>query len=455
MDKNKEIELKFMISKSNLKKMFNLDCITSYIKKDSCQKRRLVSSYYDTEDWSFKERHIAYRVRDKGNGTFEATVKTSSKNNAGLSERLELNLPLKTNKPVLEGFAELGLGFELSELASAGVKKLFTVNVERTTYILEINDTIIEIAVDNGKIISGRKTDKVDELEMELVEGDVSVLLSLAKDVARQVPLFVEKRSKFARGLALCGIELNETISIDKMGDNFIYSDLLATTEKCTDVLLDMQNILCQRSMTPEELKELWYQMVTLRSNAVFLEKMQQNIADFDMLQKGVTLVENLRALSSLINLWDKLFEEKPFSARNSLGKKLDEIFAAKQAALQELAKNGYFTALAYEQLQSIYCWHDAPNVISSEIIRTFLKDGRRKMQIAEVADNLWVLAHNMQGKYFIKFIGEIKKSRRTLRKQAQINLWYSILQEIAENSSSKLLYRDIGFVLGYLTADK
>ena len=109
MAKNTEIELKLVVSKDNLKKLLALDCVAGALREGSTKKRKLVSSYYDTEDLAFKRQGIAYRVRSKGDGTYEATVKTSVQNGAGLSERMELNLPLNSPRPKLEGFAEMGL----------------------------------------------------------------------------------------------------------------------------------------------------------------------------------------------------------------------------------------------------------------------------------------------------------------------------------------------------------
>ena len=163
--KNTEIELKLVIDKDNLKSLLKLDCVAQAVREGSCQKRKLVSSYYDTEDLAFKRNGIAYRVRSKGDGSYEATVKTSVTNAAGLSERMELNLPLQSARPKLEGFAELGLGYELSELAPNGISKLFTVNVQRTTYILDLEGAVAELAIDHGKITAAKdSTDPIDEV---------------------------------------------------------------------------------------------------------------------------------------------------------------------------------------------------------------------------------------------------------------------------------------------------
>lgn len=203
MAKNTEIELKLLLSKEDLERLLTLDFMVQAIREGSRRVRHLVSTYYDTQELTLKEHGIAYRVRDKGDGSFEATVKTQKQSAGGLSERLELNLPLAEAQPVLDGFAALGLGFELSELAPCGVQALFTVDVERITYILDYAGAVCELAIDKGTIRCGEKSDSIDEVEIELLEGEVQALLELKERIAAAVTLRAEERSKFARGLAL------------------------------------------------------------------------------------------------------------------------------------------------------------------------------------------------------------------------------------------------------------
>ncbi len=203
MAKNTEIELKLLLSKDDLERLLTLDFMVQAVREGSRKVRHLVSTYYDTQELTLKEHGIAYRVRDKGDGSFEATVKTQKQSAGGLSERLELNLPLAEAQPVLDGFAALGLGFELSELAPCGVQALFTVDVQRITYILDYAGAVCELAIDKGAIRCGEKSDSIDEVEIELLEGEVQALLELKERIAAAVTLRAEERSKFARGLAL------------------------------------------------------------------------------------------------------------------------------------------------------------------------------------------------------------------------------------------------------------
>ena len=203
MAKNTEIELKLLLSKEDLERLLTLDFMVQAVREGSRKVRHLVSTYYDTQELTLKEHGIAYRVRDKGDGSFEATVKTQKQSAGALSERLELNLPLAEAQPVLDGFAALGLGFELSELAPCGVQALFTVDVERITYILDYAGAVCELAIDKGAIRCGEKSDSIDDVEIELLEGEVQALLELKERIAAAVTLRAEERSKFARGLAL------------------------------------------------------------------------------------------------------------------------------------------------------------------------------------------------------------------------------------------------------------
>ena len=203
MAKNTEIELKLLLSKEDLERLLTLDFMVQAVREGSRRVRHLVSTYYDTQELTLKEHGIAYRVRDKGDGSFEATVKTQKQSAGGLSERLELNLPMAEAQPVLDGFAALGLGFDLSELAPCGVQALFTVDVQRITYILDYAGAVCELAIDKGAIRCGDKSDSIDEVEIELLEGEVQALLELKERIAAAVTLRAEERSKFARGLAL------------------------------------------------------------------------------------------------------------------------------------------------------------------------------------------------------------------------------------------------------------
>ncbi len=204
---NKEIEVKLILAEGEFDKMMALSWFKAMIVPESQVTRNLVSTYYDTADGAFRGAGVAYRVRSKGDGTYEATAKRTLHKADGLSERLEINIPLSDDEPQLHGFAEQGLGCDLVQLAPDGVQVLFTVDVMRLMLLLKSGDTTVELALDKGKITNpyNDKTDAIDELELELKEGSEAVLMDVVDRLKKEIVMRGEDRSKFARGLALIG----------------------------------------------------------------------------------------------------------------------------------------------------------------------------------------------------------------------------------------------------------
>lgn len=461
MSKNTEIELKLLVSKADLKKLLALDFVSAAIRPESRRQRRLVSSYYDTPDWAFKSNGIAYRVRDKGDGTFEATVKTSLLNSAGLSERRELNVPLPAARPVLDGFTELGLDVDLRELAPEGVSRLFTVTVQRTTYILDLDGATAELAIDHGKITAGKNSDKIDEIEIELLEGETGALLRFASKIAAAVPMFAEKRSKFARGLALCGAAADAPVVKSKLGGGPARSELLQSVQQCGGVLLDMQNKL-REQIGDALLKELRRQLASMRSLAALGAKLSgTENHGADILEHWLNDIDKLRSLRALQKLWQKLYEQgRPALGRCALTKKLAQAVSQEETAVQERARQGTLTALVYAVSGWLY---GVPLTDEEQSIGAAARGCIKGWQLSAAdaqedeaqaaAENICALARLSSGKFFAKTAENTKKLRRQLGRKRMARQWRSFLGEACAASTSKLLYRDAGVVLGYLLA--
>ncbi|MGM9583594.1 MAG: CYTH domain-containing protein [Phascolarctobacterium sp.] len=474
MAKNTEIELKLLVSKDSMKAFMSLPCIGGAIREGSCQKRRLVSSYYDTEDLAFKRQGIAYRVRSKGDGTYEATVKTRIANGAGLSERVELNLPLNSPRPKLDGFAELGLATDLKELAPNGVSKLFTVTVQRTTYILDLEGAVAELAVDKGKITAGTAVDKIDEVEIELLEGDKGALLELAANIAAKVTVFVEKRSKFARGLALRGISVDAAPEQDKLGTGPIKNELLAAVATHGDQLMALKKPMLE-NISEKNLKVLRRELLALRCLAAL-----GGVEGCEELVDTIGLVERARRLVDLQALWQDLQVKAGMPLRTSLQKKLSEATLENMALLQIYAGSGRFTSIVFDLTNKLYQAELAEATVESRV-KSSLKEWQQvisqkapsadaeagaaedqcsveaKVTLDQLAtvEKICALARCCNVKAVAKAAEAVKKQRRQLSKQAALTAWRELLDEFLENSTSKNLYREAGMVMGYLLAKK
>lgn len=468
MSKNTEIELKLVVSKENLKKLLELDFVAAAIRKDSKKKRKLVSSYYDTEDMAFKQHGIAYRVRDKGDGSFEATVKTTRRNSAGLSERLELNIPLEKDMAVLEGFDELGLEQSLKELAPNGVEKLFKVCVERTTYILDLDGAVAELAIDNGYIAMGRKKDKIDEIEIELLDGNKGALLDFAARIAAKVPMFVEKRSKFVRGLVLRGLEVDEDSAKTKISGNDSQESFMAVVQQHCDRLLECQRLLLANEIDESVLKSIKRELSYLRSlTACMGVLLEQSISDDleSAVKEWQNKVERCLNLIELQEMWEAIVgASQELLAKNSLEKRLDITYIECLQALIELAKAGSMTGAVFGVISWLYNskvenndYLNAQNIADSCLDKwlSSKKDAEAVDEKLLYVENMLYLAKSMSGKVYAREAEVLKKNRRKLQERVGLQYKQELLVELMEKSTSKVLYRDCGIVLGQLLSKK
>ena len=91
------------------------------------------------------------------------------------------------------------------------LQKLFTVSVERKLCLLQITPaTKLELAVDCGQITSPFSTEvcPINETELEIKSGTKEDLLAYVDEIAKLVPVSGEERSKYERGMKLCGVNL-------------------------------------------------------------------------------------------------------------------------------------------------------------------------------------------------------------------------------------------------------
>ena len=76
-------------------------------------------------------------------------------------------------------------------------------DVERTTWLIDRDGSVIEAALDSGTVSAGDEEAKFHELELELRAGEPKALFDFAQEMGRDVPLQVGVLSKEERGLML------------------------------------------------------------------------------------------------------------------------------------------------------------------------------------------------------------------------------------------------------------
>lgn len=222
-----EIELKFLVPESRLKGLMRQANIKS------SQLTQLAAHYYDTPDQQLAKAGIGLRIRQEG----DAWVQTIKAGGDGIAARLEHNavldnkqvqtmLDTNTLMPDLSIYQDTPIApalepFKLTKLAKT-LNRLYITDVERITRMLVDNNdnessNQIEIAYDYGEIIHGSddtQRDSIQEIEFELISGDVDFLFTTAKNWCQRHKLCLSTVTKAERGgLLITGQRYSPAVS--------------------------------------------------------------------------------------------------------------------------------------------------------------------------------------------------------------------------------------------------
>ena len=203
---SKEIELKLRLSPSQARRLLDHPAL----KGNTPQKYRLLNTYYDTPELDLRKRGIALRLRRKGWALWLMTVKGGDSGAGGLAQRNEWEVQTKPGVFDFDIVTDNGLR-EFLELNHSRLQPVFSTDFVRTAWTVNHADSIVEVALDRGKI-NGRAvtgdlaplSEPLCELELELIEGSSpDALFDLAIGFAAELHLHPEIVSKAERGYAL------------------------------------------------------------------------------------------------------------------------------------------------------------------------------------------------------------------------------------------------------------
>ena len=203
-----ELEVKYAIpDKQTADAIWEDEEIAAMADISTSEKLVMKAVYFDTEDHTLSDHNIALRVRVEGERPF-AALKWGGSASDGFHEREEVNVPVSGEEsfiaPEPDMFKESSDGLDLIELI--GKKPL--INMLETRFLrkrirLNYKNSIFEMAIDTGDIVTDAGNLDILELEIELFAGDEAELTELGKHIASKYNLEPENMSKFARGLDL------------------------------------------------------------------------------------------------------------------------------------------------------------------------------------------------------------------------------------------------------------
>lgn len=177
----------------------SLKCNSIYSKKE------LKNAYFDTPDFSLNQHKVALRIRqfldDQGEPSFIQTFKTAGKSKGGLSKRGEWEWYLSKNE--LDASLLQACDAWPRSIHAKSLVTLFETNFTRFSFELTWGNSLIELVLDWGNIISKNQRESIHEIELELKQGSQEDLKSLAKILLENMPLHTSDLSKAERGVNL------------------------------------------------------------------------------------------------------------------------------------------------------------------------------------------------------------------------------------------------------------
>ena len=192
-----EVEIKLAVSD----KAFNE--LEEHLKNFIClvhKKQFLSNTYYDYPDHFLAKQKMGLRIRQEDQ-ELTLTLKTNGEVVGGLHSRPEYNLPLiEKETPTNAQLREL---YSFEQLPSSTLQPIFSTDFNRTFWLVEFQQSKIEVAFDQGKIVAGESEQPICEIEFELKSGNVQDLFDFVETLPFERDIYFSSASKAKRGYLL------------------------------------------------------------------------------------------------------------------------------------------------------------------------------------------------------------------------------------------------------------
>ena len=195
-----EFEIKLGVENETLMKEILSDAVINNLGEFSIISMH--AYYYDTAALDLLNVKYSLRVR-KENGDYVATLKTGHfSESKGVFLRNEWNVPLKSKEFTIDVFEN-----EKEDLKSITkgdrLKVILETDFIRRKMDITYGASTLELAVDHGRISSGKRQSPICEVEVELKEGREEDVFGFIEKYLSKYKLPMEEKSKFSRGVSL------------------------------------------------------------------------------------------------------------------------------------------------------------------------------------------------------------------------------------------------------------
>jgi triphosphatase len=128
---------------------------------------RIRSTYFDTPDFELRRAEMALRLRRAG-GRWVQTLKAGHSGGGGLHARDEWEVDRPG--PTLDLAALAGTPFEAGGDIGGRLGEIFTVDMRRTTWDVEVSPgNRVEVVLDRGEVRHGDRSEALSEVEIESI----------------------------------------------------------------------------------------------------------------------------------------------------------------------------------------------------------------------------------------------------------------------------------------------
>lgn len=201
-----EIEMKYAIpNKEMADSIWEDELIHKIGDPESKETLLLKSAYFDTEDNILLKNDVAFRVRMEGNKVV-ASLKWKGSSSEGLHKREEVNVPVDDPAcflaPSPDIFAESDQGTEMIRLVNGRtLYSTLEMSFIRRKIRVDYGESIMELAIDTGEIMTNEGDLPICELEIELFSGEEKDVTALGEALREKYDIEPLDVSKYARGL--------------------------------------------------------------------------------------------------------------------------------------------------------------------------------------------------------------------------------------------------------------
>jgi triphosphatase len=192
---HQEIEVKLELAPASLRALKTIPLFQARKTPPKCADQ--VSVYFDTNKQKLRRKGLMLRVRRQGRFYLQ-TIKSNV--NSGIFQRDEWETEIAGEGPDLSKASGTALEPLLSNKLRRRLKPLFETRVRRTVYPLIDDGHAIAVSVDRGTIDTGKRSQPLCEIELELERGNAAELFDVARKLSQALPARLAVKSKSERG---------------------------------------------------------------------------------------------------------------------------------------------------------------------------------------------------------------------------------------------------------------